>query len=184
MDSDRVTELLAGVRRGEPDAPQRLFDLVHAELRRMAEGKMLAERPGHTLQPTALVNEAFLGLDGAISYLEDRPHFFGAAARAMERVLIDHARRRGARKRGGDAVRVTLSDVDAASPNPQLDALEVHESIEVLERESPQLAELVRYRYFAGMTLEQVAEIEQVSLATIKRRWVFARAWLYERLGH
>jgi RNA polymerase sigma factor (TIGR02999 family) len=150
----------------------------------MAEGKLRGERPGHTLQPTALVNEVYLRLffrPG--TRLEDRAHFFGAAARAMELVLVDHARRKRAEKRGGRAARVTLQGIDVASPAAHLDVIEVHESLEALDRESPELAGLVRLRYFVGMTLEEIARNEGVSLATVKRRWTFARAWLYERLG-
>ena len=183
MADQDVTFLLSAVSRGTPDAARQLIDLVHGELRHMAEGKMRAERPGHTLQPTALVNEAYLRLLGSEGKLEDRAHFFGAAAKAMERVLIDHARQRQALKRGAGAQRVTLHDLDvAASPDGDFDVFEIHDAIEVLEGESEQMASLVRYRYFVGLTLEQIAEIEGVSLATLKRRWTFARAWLYDRL--
>lgn len=183
MGEDNVTFLLEAIRRGAADAPERLMKAVYEELRRMAQGKMRAVSPGHTLQPTALVNEAFIRLVGNQDRLEDRAHFFGAAAKAMERVLVDHARARQALKRGGAAARVTLRDVHEHPSDPDLGVLEIHNAVAALEQQSPELAGLVRYRYFVGLTLEQISEIEGLSLATIKRRWTFAKAWLYERLG-
>lgn len=182
MDTDDVTRLLSAVGQGAPDAAVRLIDAVHAELHRMAEAKMRSERAGHTLQPTALVHEAYLRLFGSVGRLEDRAHFFGAASKAMERVLLDHARRKRAEIRGGNAMRVTFQDLAVESPSSDPDVFELHEAIEVLEVESPELASLVRCRYFVGLTLEQIAEINDVSLSTVKRRWTYARAWLYERL--
>lgn len=182
MNPGNVTQLLREIGEGVPDAAHRLIELVHVELRAMAEQRMRAERPGHTLQATALVNEAYLRLAGAEHRLEDRAHFFGAAAKAMQRVLIDHAREKRALKRGGDAVRVTLSELALTAGGPDLDVFGVHAALDTLEAEDPELAALVRYRYFVGLTLEQIAEIQDVSLATAKRRWTFARAWLYERL--
>jgi RNA polymerase sigma factor (TIGR02999 family) len=183
MSSDEITNLLKGVSRGAPDASARLIDAVYSELHRMAAKKMRAEHPGHTLQPTALVHEAYLRLSSSVGSLEDRAHFFGAAAKAMQLVLVDHARRKRAQKRGGAAARVTLHDIDVASPDGELNVFDVHESVEALERESPELASLVRYRYFVGLTLEQIAEIDGISLATVKRRWTFARAWLHDYIG-
>lgn len=183
MSSDNVTLLLDALRRGDAAAPHKLIEAVYDELRRLAEAKMRALRAGHTLQPTALVHETFLRLVGNQDRLEDRAHFFGAAAKAMERVLVDHAREKKALKRGGGATRETFHDMQVASPGPELDVLEVHDAVAALESESPELASLVRYRYFVGLTLEQVAEVDGVSLATVKRRWTFAKAWFYERLG-
>ena len=183
MDNQQVTMMLQALRGGEPDAPARLIDAVYDELRVMADVKMRAERAGHTLQPTALVNEAFLRLVGNQDQLEDRAHFFGAAAKAMERVLVDHARKKQSLKRGGDAVRVTLREVHGQSTDSNLGVLEIHEAVEALERENPELASLVRYRYFVGLTLDRIAEIENVSLATVKRRWTFAKAWLYDHIA-
>ncbi len=183
MSADDVTLLLKAVSRGTAGARARLIEAVYAELHRMAEAKMRALRPGHTLQPTALVNEAFLRLVGNQDQLEDRAHFFGAAAKAMERVLVDHARQKQALKRGRGVPRVSLHDVHAQSSDAHLDVLAIHEAVTALEQESPELAALVRYRYFVGLTLEQVAEIDGVSLATVKRQWTFAKAWLYDRLG-
>ncbi|MFK7740211.1 MAG: ECF-type sigma factor [Planctomycetota bacterium] len=200
-DETDVTKLLSAVNRGAPDAVRQLYDLVHGELQQLAAHKMRDERPGHTLQPTALVNEAYLRLFNNQSSLEDRKHFFGAAARAMERVLVDHARQRGAKKRGGDGaagMRITLAGVasnepqsdgsagpaNIPAPDTEFDIFEIHDSIEALELESAEMAALVRYRYFVGLTLEQTAEVQGMSLATAKRRWTFARAWLFDRLGH
>lgn len=183
MSTDNVTLLLKALRGGSTDAPGRLIDAVYGELRRMADALMRDERPGHTLQPTALVNEAFLRLVGNQERLEDRGHFFGAAAKAMERVLVDHARRKQAAKRGGGSERVTLGEVYAQAPDANMSVLDVHDAITALDREHPELASLTRYRYFAGLTLEQIAEIEGVSLATLKRQWTYARAWLYDRIG-
>lgn len=183
MSADDVTLLLGQLRRGVPDAPSRLIEAVYHELREMAEAQMGSERAGHTLQPTALVNEAFLRLVGNQARLHDRSHFFGAAARAMERVLVDHARKKQAIKRGGAAGRFTLHDIHPGKDTPNIGILEVHEAVTALEVESPELAALIRHRYFVGLTLEQIAEIEGVSLATLKRRWTFAKAWLYERLA-
>lgn len=183
MSAGDITLLLKEVRRGDADASSRLIEAVYGEFRRMAEIRMRGLRPGHTLQPTALVNEVYLRLIGNQDQLEDRGHFFGAAAKAMERVLVDHARARNALKRGAGFARVTLSEVHGQALDSDLDVLDVHEAVDVMEREGPELASLVRYRYFIGLTLEEIAEIDGVSLATVKRRWTFARAWLYERLG-
>lgn len=182
MSKADITLLLQEISNGAADARQRLIEAVYQELHQMAKGKMRAVRAGHTLQPTALVNEAFLRLVGNQDRLEDRGHFFGAAAKAMERVLIDHARQKLALKRGGGAARVNFQEFHEQAPDADLDVLEIHEAINALELESPELAALVRYRYFVGLTLEQIAEIDGVSLATLKRRWTFARAWLYDRL--
>ena len=188
MSADDVTLLLNAVRRGTPDAASRLIEAVYQELRGMAEGKMRAVRPGHTLQPTALVNEAFLRLVGnqdklAFSITAKSIDVFGAAAKAMERVLVDHARRKQAQKRGGGVHRVTLQDVYEQPPDPDLDVLGIHAAVAALELESPELAMLARHRYFVGLSLEEIAEIDGVSLTTVKRRWTYAKAWLYDRLS-
>jgi len=183
VSADDVTVLLAEIREGSPDATERLLAAVYAELRRMAGAKMNAESPAHTLQPTVLVHDAFLKLVGSYKTPEDRGHFFGAAARAMERILVDHARRRNALKRGGNNARITLHDIHGHPPDDALDVLEVHDAVNALERESPDLATLVRNRYFIGLSLEQIADIEGTSVSTVRRRWTFAKAWLYDRLG-
>lgn len=178
-----VTYLLAELNSGSESASAELIEAVYGELKSMAAAKMRSERQNHTLQPTALVNEAYLRLTGSEGRLEDRAHFFGAAARAMERVLVDHARKKSAQKRGGDAVQVTLHDLGVESHDETLDVLGVHAALELLEQANTELAMLVRYRYYAGLTLEEIAAITDTSLSTVKRQWTYARAWLYERLS-
>ena len=183
MPDNQITMLLGEIGRGVDDAPSRLMDAVYDELRTLAAAKMNRERSGHTLQPTALVHEAFLRLVGSQAEFTSRAHFFGAAARAMERVLVDHARARGAQKRGGRVERVTLADVSSAESANSLDVIELREVVEMLERESPELAMLVRYRYFLGLTLADTAMLMDIPLATLKRRWAYARAWLYAQMA-
>ena len=182
-----VTILLEALGAGESGAAERLFQAVYDELRAMAASKMRSERANHTLQPTALVNEAFLRLVGNQEQFTHRAQFFGAAARAMERVLVDHAREKAALKRGGDRERVTFDDVrdpgSQAQPGGKLGVLEVHDALAKLEAEDPDLAHVVRCRYFLGMRLEDIAEVSGVSLSTVRRQWAFARAWLYDALG-
>ena len=190
MNAPDITLLLGQLKGGDPEASGRLFEAVYDELRAMASFKLGRERDGHTLQPTALVNEAFMRLVNNQDSIAHRGYFFGAAARAMERVLVDHARQRNALKRGGGAQRVTFnevrSDADSERGNgvgAALDVLTVHEALDALERENEELAQLVRFRYFVGMTIEEIAEVTGVSESTVRRSWVFARAWLYEKLG-
>ena len=196
MDTPDITMLLDGVSAGDAGAPGRLFEAVYAELRVMAAAKMSRERGDHTLQPTALVNEAFLRLVGNQGQLRHRAHFFGAAAKAMERVLVDHARERNAQKRGGGAPRVTFDELRAdgdasvrqepaggSGPGGSLDVVEVHDALTRLEAEDERLARLVRYRYFIGMRLEDIAEVTGDSLSTVRRQWAFSRAWLYTALA-
>lgn len=183
MDRPDVTSLLDQARAGAPDATSRLLEAVYRELRDMAAAKMSRERASHTLQPTALVHEAFMRLTGDRGSLEDRSRFFAAAAIAMERVLIDHARARAAGKRGGGAERLTLDALAGAIADEGFDVLELHELLAQLDRESEDLSTLVRYRAFLGMRLEEVAPLMGISLTTAQRRWTFARAWLHDRLG-
>ncbi len=182
MTASDVTILLDQMNKGDADARRHLIDAVYDELRSMAADKMRSERANHTLQPTALVNEACMRLLGSTNTLQSRAHFFGAAAKAMERVLIDHARMKNAAKRGAGAVPVTLLDVGASIEDGALDLLELQDALANLEEVESDLANLVRMRYFAGLTLEQIAEINETSLATTKRHWTFARAWLYDKL--
>lgn len=182
MSDSNVTLLLKKLKEGSDSASAKLVEAVYDELKAMAAAKMRSERVDHTLQPTALVNEAFLRLAGNQDRLEDRAHFFGAAARAMERVLVDHARKKSAQKRGGDAARVTLYDLKVETQDEQLDVVGVHEALGLLEKADAGLAMLVRYRYFAGLTLEEIAAISDSSISSVKRQWTYARAWLYDRL--
>ncbi|HEY7752882.1 MAG TPA: sigma-70 family RNA polymerase sigma factor [Steroidobacteraceae bacterium] len=177
-----VTLLLQAVCSGDRAAYGQLYEAVYAELRRVAAANMRRESPGHTLQPTALVNEAYLRLAPGVCGLENRRHFFGAAAEAMRRILVEHARRRLAGKRGAGLERVTLSGLDVPADEEGSDVLDIDAALEELGRERPRLAELVKLRYFAGMSIEEAAEAQGTSPATAKRDWAFARAWLAERV--
>ena len=177
-----VTRLLLAWNQGDQSAIERLMPLVYDELRRLAEARLRRERAGHTLQPTALVNEAYLRLNPEASTWENRRHFFGAAAQAMRRILVDHARQKLADKRDGGA-RVTLADLDIQAPEEDLDILEVSDALDVLAQEDPRLSEVVSLRFFAGMSVEETARALDVSPITVKRDWAFARAWLCERIG-
>ena len=178
-----VTQLLAAAGRGEAAAAEQLLDAVYAELHRMAEQKLGGESNA-TLQPTALVHDAWMqlsGNDGAISF-QNRAHFFGAAAQAMRRILIDRARRRQAEKRGGGVEHVNLEDVDIAVNANDETLLRLDEALERLEKEDAAIAELVRLRFYAGMRNEEAAEGLGISERTAKRYWTFARAWLFDAL--
>ena len=180
-----VTRLLAAAESGDRSAFDALYRSVYAELRRIAQANMRRESAGHTLQPTALVNEAYLKLAPASSNWENRRHFFGAAAEAMRRILVDHARRRLASKRGSDYERVTLTGTDLELPEPGegIDVLQVDAALQELRLVAPRLADLVSLRFFAGLSIQDSAQALQVSAATAKRDWVFARAWLQRRIG-
>lgn len=168
---------------GDRAAYSELYEAVYVELRRVAQASMRREAPGHTLQPTALVNEAYLRLTPGASGWESRRHFFGAAAQAMRRILVDHARERLAQKRGAGVERVTLSGVDLPAGTEGVDVLQIDEALQQLGAERPRLAELVTLRYFAGMSIAETAQALGISPATAKRDWAFARAWLQERIG-
>ena len=166
---------------GDARAAERLLTIVYDELRQLAAAKMAHERPGHTLQPTALVHEAWLRLGGdAQPAWQNRRHFFCAAAEAMRRVLISNARRKRAARRGAGAVHVAFDAAEAgiAAPVPDDDLLRVHEALDRLAAEDPRKAELVKLRYFVGLSVEQAAEALGTSLRTAKRDWAYARAWL------
>ncbi len=179
-----VTEILAELQHGREGAADDLFRAVYGELRRLAGGYMAGQRASHTLQPTALVNEACLKLlGGAGSRWEDRSHFLHAAARAMRQILVDHARTRGARKRGGDAVRVTLHETTHGTRDPGVEVLAVHEAMRTLESVDPRKATVVELRYFAGLDIEETARVMGVNERTVRRLWDRARAWLYREMG-
>lgn len=178
MAESDVTILLDQVNRGDAEALDHLIRTIYAELRRMSAAIMRRESAGHTLQPTALVNEAFIRLIHGDTKWENRAHFFGAAARAMRRILVDHARAKSALKRGGESNRVTFDDLAVASADRQVDVLALDEALRALERENPRLAKVVELRYFAGCSIEETAALLEVSAATVKRDWVYARAWL------
>jgi RNA polymerase sigma-70 factor (ECF subfamily) len=182
MSEGDVTRLLGAAGAGDRAALERLYLQVYDELRRLAEARLRRERAGHTLQPTALVNEAYLRLNPEASTWENRRHFFGAAAQAMRSILVDHARQKLADKRDGGA-RVTLADLNIQAPEEDLDILAVSDALDVLAQEDPRLSEVVSLRFFAGMSVEETARALDVSPITIKRDWAFARAWLCERIG-
>ena len=179
-----VTQLLAKVGAGNQAAFDEVFPLVYAELRRIAAREMRREKPGRTLQTTALVHEAYLRLlkDASLSF-ENRAHFLGIAAHAMREILIEHARARAARKRGGGAVRLTLDDLVAPVPALSIDVLALDEALERLARLDQRHARVVELRYFGGMSVEETAAALDLSPATVKRAWTIARAWLYRELG-
>lgn len=183
MTGPDVTRLLAAARDGERRAIDQLYAVVYGELRGMAEARLRRERRGHTLQPTALVNEVYLRLDPAKDSWANRRHFFGAASQAMRRILVDHARRRLADKRGAGLERVTLADLDVEAPQADVDVVALDDALTELQHDEPRLAQVVTLRVFAGMSIEQTADALELSPATVKRDWTFARAWLAERMG-
>jgi RNA polymerase sigma factor (TIGR02999 family) len=178
-----ATELLRAWSDGDDGALERLLPLVEAELRRLARGYMGRERRGHTLQTTALVNEAFLRLtDARRVRWQDRAHFLGISARLMRRVLVDHARARGYRKRGGAAQRVTLDEALVASPDPGLDVLALDRALEALAEVDDRKSKVVELRFFGGLSVEETAEVLHVSPDTVKRDWRLAKLWLLREL--
>ena len=181
-DPAQITRLLLAWRNGEPQALEDLMPLVHRELKRIARNFMRRQRPGNTLQTTALVNEAFVRLvDSDKVNWQDRSHFFAISAQLMRRVLVDAARRRKSEKRGGDRVRVTLAD-DVKSVDDQADVVAIDEALTRLAALSPRQSRIVELRYFAGLTEEEVAETLEISTRTVRRDWNLARAWLYREL--
>jgi len=178
-----ATILLGAVERGDPKAADQLLELVYQNLRQLANHKMAQEPPGQTLQPTALVHEAWLRLVGSEHpEFENRAHFFSAAAEAMRRILIDRARRRSALRHGGQLQRVDLDECNVAAPEADTELLAVHEALEELAKEYPIQAEVVKLRYFGGQTNEETAQLLGISLTTVKNYWAFARAWLLQQI--
>ena len=173
-----VTHILNAIDQGDPLAAERLLPLVYDELRRLASAKLAQEKPGQTFEATALVHEAYLRLVGVAEprIYRDRAHFFAVAANAMRRILIDHARRKQADKRGGGLQRQQLQDQAAFQPDEELLAL--NEALDRLAAEEPLKARLVELRYFAGLTNDQAAEVLGISPSTADRHWAYARAWL------
>jgi RNA polymerase sigma factor (TIGR02999 family) len=188
MDAERrgdLTALLGEVRAGDEDAKDRLVRAIYAELRRLAGGLMHHERPGHTLQPSALVHEALMRLlDGeALAEVPNRRYLFAAAAQAMRQVLVDHARRRRAAKREGGRARVPLDEALVALEEQGLDVLVLHEALDRLAEAHPRQAQVVTLRFFGGLSVPEVAESLAVSATTVESDWRFARAWLKGQLG-
>ena len=180
-----VTRILAELRGAErEEALNRLFPAVYAHLRAAARAHLRYERADHTLQATALVHEAYLRLlGGAYPTWNDRQHFFRAAAEAMRRILVEHARRRARVKRGGNPIRVSLTDVDSAAQHDPAEILALDAAIRRLEEEDPTAADIVRLRFFTGLSVEETARMLDLSERTVKREWAFARAWLFDALG-
>jgi RNA polymerase sigma factor (TIGR02999 family) len=179
-----VTHILSAIEQGDPHAAEQLLPLVYEELRRLATAKLAQEKPGQTLQATALVHEAYLRLvDTEQAQLwKSRGHFFAAAAEAMRRILVDRARRKRRPKHGGDRQRIELEE-EVAAVDPRQDLLALDDALTRLAKQEPVKAELVKLRYFAGLSLEESAAVLGVSLATAKRYWATARAWLFAELS-
>lgn len=176
-------QLLSDVGRGDAAAAERLLAAVYDELHRLARGLLAKEAPGISLQATMLVNDAWMNLKGdGDEAFENRRHFFGAAARAMRRLLVDHARARAAERRGGKMLRVTFVDPAGRPESNDFALLALHEALEQLEIAAPDAARVVEMRYFAGLSLEETAVALDRSPSTVKREWTYARAWLHDRL--
>jgi RNA polymerase sigma factor (TIGR02999 family) len=180
-----VTRILSAIEQGDPHAAEQLLPLVYDELRKLAAQKLSQERPGQTLQATALVHEAYLRLVDVekAQHWDSRGHFFAAAAEAMRRVLIDGARRRRCRRRGGQAKRQALSGLEAAAPDSDEEMLAVDEALERLQQLDPTKAKLVKLRYFGGLTIPEASQALRISTTTANRYWAYARAWLHEDLA-
>jgi RNA polymerase sigma factor (TIGR02999 family) len=179
-----VTRILSEIEHGDPDAAEQLLPLVYEELRTLAAAKMAQEKPGQTLQATALVHEAYLRLvDGEkAQHWDSRGHFFVAAAEAMRRILVEQARRKGHLKHGGGMCRQILDDVVAESGLPLDDMIAVDDAIAKLEAMDPEVAKLVRLRFFAGLNHSEAGQVLGVSAVTARRHWRYARAWLHRQL--
>jgi RNA polymerase sigma-70 factor, ECF subfamily len=181
--SRNITRLLRAWSEGDETALELLVPLIEDDLRRLARTYMARERAGHTLQATALVNEVFLRLPAARGLRwQDRAHFIGIAARLMRRVLVDHARVRGFQKRGGDAQRVTLDPEALATSAPSVDVLAVDRALEAFAKVDARKSQVVELRFFGGLSLEEIADVLQVSVDTVKRDWRLARLWLARAL--
>jgi RNA polymerase sigma factor (TIGR02999 family) len=178
-----VTRILTAIEQGDPSAAEQLLPLVYDELRRLAAAKLAQERPGQTLQPTALVHEAYLRLAGGhAQHWDSRGHFFAAAAEAMRRILVENARRKERVRHGGQLRRIDLDEAVAAA-EPDEEMLAVDEALGRLEAVDPVAAQLVKLRYFAGLTMAQAADALGLSLRTAERNWTFARTWLHRELN-
>jgi RNA polymerase sigma factor (TIGR02999 family) len=182
--SSDVTQLLIDWRRGDKEALDRLMPVVFGELHRLAEIYLHRERPGHTLQPTALVNEAYLRLiDQRQVEWQSRAHFFGIAAQMMRRILVDHARAHQAGKRGGGLYRVTLDSSFDVEERRDVDLIALDEALEALAELDPRQSRIVELRFFVGLTIEETAEVIGVAPITVRREWNHAKAWLYRQMG-
>jgi RNA polymerase sigma factor (TIGR02999 family) len=179
-----VTQILAKIEEGDPSAAQRLLPLVYDELRKLAAARMARESPGHTLQATALVHEAYARLvePKEQEKWQSRGHFFAAAAEAMRRILVENARRKRRLKRGGDSVRLDLVEDAVATPEIEGDLLQLDAALKKLQQRDPRKGELVKLRYFAGLTVKEAAAALGIAPSTADRDWAYARAWLYREM--
>jgi RNA polymerase sigma factor (TIGR02999 family) len=183
VSQQRVTELLAHWSRGDDAALAELTPLVYDELRRVAHHYLSRQRPGHTLQTTALVNEAYLRLaDQTNPRWQNRAHFFAVAARAMRQILVSYARTQQAEKRGGGAVKMDLDEVALIAPEESKEIIELHEALEQLSALDSRKAQVVELKYFGGLNYDEIAEVLKISRVTVRRDWEFAKVWLYTEL--
>lgn len=181
---NEVTELLRSWQRGDSGALDRVVPLVHAELRRVARAHLRRENSGHTLQPTALVNEVYLRMVGLDRFtLNDRTHFFAMAATLMRQILVDHARRKRADKRGGAVTMMSLDEVSPVAQSPNVDVLALDQALDVLFSRDARQCRVVELRFFAGLSIDETAAAIGVSAATVEREWAMAKAWLHRRLS-
>lgn len=179
-----VTTLLGQWSDGNPAALDQLLPLIYADLRRLAASHLRRERPGHTLQSTALVHEAFLRLvDQRNTHWRNRTHFFGIAASMIRRILVDHARQQRAEKRGGNAVRLELNEGMAAANKKDFDIVALDDALARLAELDERQSQVIELRFFGGLSIEETAEVMKLSPATVKRDWTIARAWLYRELS-
>lgn len=184
LSQQHVTELLREWRGGDGTALEKLIPLVELELYRLARHYMRRERPGHTLQTTALLDDAYLRLaETAQPQWQNRAHFFAAAAQVMRRIMVDHARKRRAAKRGGDAIKVQLDEIVAVTPSRADELLALDEALEKLAAFDKRKAEVVEMRYFGGLTMEEIADVLKIHVNTVTREWRAARAWLFATLS-
>ena len=184
MPEDGVTQLLVDWGKGDPAALEKLMPLVYDELRRLASNYLRRERATHTLQPTALVNEAYLKLvDQRNAKWQNRAHFFGISAQLMRRILVDHARQHQAAKRGGsNQQRLSITSAEQVAKQPEVDLLALNEALEELTQMDPQQAQIVELKFFGGLSIDDTAEVLGISHATVERDWKMARAWLRRQL--
>ena len=183
MQVNDITRVLEAAQQGDPQAAADLLPLVYAELRNLAAAKMAREVPGQTLQPTALVHEAWLRVSGSgHQSFQNRAHFFAAAAEAMRRILIDNARRKHALRHGGGQARVEFEEAEIAAPANDEQLLAVHDALDKFAASDKAKADLVKLRYFVGLSVEEAAEALGISVPTAKRQWAYAKAWLYREM--
>lgn len=182
--SEGITQLLIDWEKGDQAALERLMPLVYSELRRLATNYLRRERAEHTLQPTALVNEAYLKLiDQRNARWQNRAHFFGIAAQLMRRILVDHARQHRAAKRGGlDPQRISITSAERVMKQPEVDLLALNEALEELAQMDPQQGRIVELKFFGGLSIDEIAEVLSIGHATVERDWKMARAWLRRQL--